>query len=90
MSDTTDARARMAQGYGPEPQPGSNRRKIRAEAWRYDERLEEAKRLKEIDPSMYDNLSGDVKTALGYYENDKAAAQAEGIDTSNPEGSDAA
>jgi hypothetical protein len=63
---------------------GARRRKV-AGGFRWDAKLENLIAMREARPEAYDRLSGQLHMQVGYYENAKAAAQAEGIDTDPPE-----
>lgn len=64
--------------------PDNKRNARRATAWRHDQSLENAIRLRGSDPAAYDRLNPTTRIAVGYYESAKAAAQRAGIDTTTP------
>lgn len=52
-----------------------------ASLFRYDAQAERMIRMRESNPAGFDALSAGLKMGLGYYESQKAAATACGIDT---------
>lgn len=58
------------------------KRKHVASMWRRDPKLEEVARLQRENPAAFERLSAEAKMSLGYYLEQKAAAEAEGVDVS--------
>jgi hypothetical protein len=55
-----------------------------SDGFRYDAQLEAKARLREERPEAYEQLPTKVRLQLGYYENAKKAAEAAGLETSDP------
>ncbi len=66
--------------------PEQTRKRLAAEAWRYDAEMEHVAALKRDRPEVYDRLSPNTHMSLGFYEHGKAAAREQGIDTSGRAG----
>ncbi len=66
--------------------PEETRKRLSAEAWRFDPEMEQAAALKRDRPEVFDQLSPNTKMALGLYVRHKAAAREQGIDTSGRTG----
>jgi hypothetical protein len=63
------------------------RDEARAKRWRHIPELERAIKLRDTDPAAYARLDATTKLSVGYYETDRAAAEAAGVDvTDDPEG----
>ncbi|NDK29496.1 hypothetical protein FSY75_34720 [Streptomyces sp. TR1341] len=62
-----------------------NRERLRAAAWKRDERLEKLAHLRDTQPDLYDRLGSVAHIALGHYEGDKknAAAHGRNVDERN-------
>lgn len=60
------------------------RRKLEAKgrAWRYRPDLERAIALRDSDPAAYGALGSSIHMQVGFYEKDKVAANAIGVDVS--------
>ena len=72
---------------GPSPyvtEREARKRQSRARTWRRDAQMEMLAMMKAKDPARYDTVPPELKIALGHYLTDKAAAQAEGVDTTPP------
>ncbi|MDP9388181.1 MAG: hypothetical protein M3Q48_09800 [Actinomycetota bacterium] len=51
-------------------------------AWKRDEHLERLRKLKKEHPDRYEKLRPQDKLSLGYYEGERAKAEAAGVDVS--------
>ncbi|WP_405795485.1 hypothetical protein [Streptomyces sp. NBC_01506] len=51
-----------------------NKDQIRADAWKWDERMEALATLKESQPETFDHMGITARMSLGYYENNKKNA----------------
>lgn len=54
--------------------------RMRAEAFKRDERMEQFAALRDANPDVFERMGPTVRISLGYYENDKKNAAARGID----------
>lgn len=63
----------------------ARKRAAQAGAWHYDPQLEAAAAMKRTDPAHYATLSASTKMSIGFYLSAKRAAEAEGVDTSDPQ-----
>ncbi|NDZ61828.1 hypothetical protein G3I47_31975 [Streptomyces anulatus] len=52
----------------------------RADAFKWDERMENLAALRDSRPEVFENLGTTVRLSLGYYENDKKIAAERGRD----------
>lgn len=59
-------------------------RQERAHRWRWNSQMERVLDIKSKDPATFATLDPTLKVAVGYYASEKAAAEAEGIDTDGP------
>lgn len=57
-----------------------NKGKNRADAFKWDERMEELAALRDSRPEVFETLGTSVRMSLGYYENDKKIAAEHGRD----------
>ena len=62
----------------------ARKRQSRARTWRRDAQMEILATMKAHLPERYDTVPAELKMALGHYLTDKAAAEAEGVDTTPP------
>ncbi|MFF9015753.1 hypothetical protein ACF09C_22660 [Streptomyces sp. NPDC014870] len=56
---------------------------MQADAWKWDERMEELAALKVSNPETFDRLNPTVRMSLGYYEQDKKVAAEHGRDVTD-------
>lgn len=68
----------------------TRRRRSHAKTWRFSPQMEKLAQLKETDPEAYGRLRPNLHLRLGHYLIEKAAAEAEGIDTRDPDAPPAA
>ncbi len=78
------ANEHLTSGYAGEAARDRRRRKLRAADFRFNADMEKLAQMRDEAPDRFDRLPPTSRTALGYYENSKAAAQAEGIETDRP------
>ncbi|MDV9189045.1 hypothetical protein R6L23_12615 [Streptomyces sp. SR27] len=65
----------------PEFQDGKrDKGRIRADAFKRDERMEALAELRDSRPEVFETLGTSVRMSLGYYENDKKIAAEHGRD----------
>ena len=72
---------------GPSPhvtEREARKRASRARTWRPDAQMEMLAMMKAKNPARYDTVPSQLKIAFGHYCLDKAAAEAEGVDTTPP------
>jgi hypothetical protein len=66
----------------PTPQQSAEHRK--ADAFRFDPGMERLHRMRTTDPAGFRLLSAQMKTSLGYYTEARRAAEAVGMDITDP------
>ena len=66
--------------------PEATRRRLTAEAWRFDAEMERVAALKRRHPEVYDRLPATSHMSLGLYQNGKAAAREHDLDTTGRAG----
>jgi hypothetical protein len=73
--------ATLERQYKMETQRRTPQQKLAAQ-YKYDAQYEQIAEIRRTQPDKFDRLSNTTKTGFGYYAQQKAAAIAEGIDTS--------
>lgn len=57
-----------------------NKGQIRADAWKYNEKMEELAELAVSRPEIFERMNSTMRMSLGYYQSDKTHAAAYGRD----------